>query len=250
MVKKSEKNTKPKSSISKSAIDRVPTGIPGLDEIIGGGFVKNSTVLVRGDTGTGKSIFCLQYLYEGALKYKEPGVYISFSESEKVIEQHGLSLGWEMDKLKDENMLHIIRYEPHEVVNKLDQGGGSLRDTIESVGAKRLVIDSLTAYEMVFENNYKANESILTLFELLRKWESTALVTSEYPVTPSHESGGRLGFLTDGIINFYHIRTNSHRVRALEVIKMRDTLHQNEINIFQIKKDGLGIVGKLHEKHF
>jgi len=244
------KNTSKSNATAKithriAPIERIQTGTPGLDKLIQGGFVRNSTILLRGDTGTGKTIFSLQYLYYGAVNYDEPGMYISFSEPVETIKQHGISFGWDMDKLEDEHKLVITKQEPHEVVNRLSQGGGSLRDVVESIGAKRLVIDSLTAYEMVFENKYKANESVLELFEFLRKWNSTAVVTSEFPVTPQHESGGRLGFLTDGIINFYHIRQNAHRVRALEIIKMRDTAHKDEIYVFDIGNGGLKLTGQV-----
>lgn len=223
----------------KQGIERTPTGIYNLDRLSAGGFVRDSTVLIRGDTGTGKTIFCLQYLYKGATEYNEPGVYISFSESINAIRKHGLAFGWELGKLMDKNKLMVLRYEPHEIVNIMEQGGGSLRDSVESIGAKRIVIDSLTAYQMVFETPYQANKSILGLFEMLNKWDATTLVTSEFPVTLEHESGGRLGFLTDGIINFYNIRKKTERVRALEILKMRDTEHDNKIHFFSIGKNGI-----------
>jgi KaiC/GvpD/RAD55 family RecA-like ATPase len=225
-----------------AAVDRIPTGIVGLDRLIGGGFI----VLVRGDSGSGKTLFCLQYLCKGASSEDEPGLYISLSEPEKTIRKHGTQFGWDVESLEKKNKLSILKYEPHEVVNLLASGGGSLRDTVESMGATRLVIDSLTAYEMVFESQYKANESVLDLFDMLKKWDVTALVTSEYPVSPNHDGGERLGFLTDGIINLYHMRNRTHRLRALEIIKMRDTHHDNRINIFEIRKGGLRVNGRLN----
>jgi circadian clock protein KaiC len=234
-----------KSKQAKAESERINTGIEGLDRLIGGGFVKDSTIMVRGDTGTGKTLFCIQYLYDGATRHNEPGIFISLSETEKSIIQHGTSLGWDLQKLIDENKLAVIRYEPHDIANILEQGGGSLQDTMDSLDAKRLAIDSLSAYEMVFESEYKMNESVLSLFELLRKWSCTTLVTSEFPVSPDKESGGRLGFLTDGIINLYHVLHNSKRMRALEVIKMRDTAHNQSLNIFTINNKGLKISGEL-----
>ncbi len=226
-------------------IERVPTGIPGLDDKIEGGFVKNSTVMVRGGSGTVKTILCLQYLYAGVTQYDEPGVYISFAESRESIYQHGNLMGWDFEELEKKKKFTIIRYEPHEIVNIMEEGGGSIRDTIESLGAKRLVVDSLSAYEMVFENQYKANESMLDLFELLRKWGATTLVTSEFPVSPKKQVLERSGFLTDSIINLYYLRVNASRVRALEIIKMRDTLHSDKIYRFILNKSGLHILKEL-----
>jgi len=226
-------------------VERVPSGIPGLDDMISGGFVRNSTVLIQGGTGSGKTLMCLQYLYNGIKKYDETGVYLSFAESDNMIYQHGALFSWDFKALMEANKFAVIRYQPHEIVKIIDEGGGVIRDTVENMGAKRLVIDSLSAYEMMFENKYRANESILSLLEILRKWNTTALVTSETPISPQIGGRGRLGFLTDGIINLYYIRAGKHRNRAVEVLKMRDTQHSDEIRIFDLDPDGLRVTRKV-----
>lgn len=230
-----------KAPVSPPQHSRVSTGIPGLDDLVEGGLVKNSSVLVRGDTGTAKTIFCLQYLHHGASALNEAGVYISFAESREAVYNHGRKFGWDLEGLTKAGRFEVIRYEPHEVVKIMEEGGGLIRDTVESIGAKRVAIDSLTAYEMFFESQYKANQSVLSLFEMLKKWEVTALVTSELPVSISREARDRLGFLTEGIINLYHVRRHTSRVRALEIIKMRDTSHNEEINLFAIGKKGIKV---------
>jgi len=234
-----------KKGASTSKIERVPSGIPGLDDMICGGFVKDSTVLVQGGTGSGKTIMCLQYLYNGAKKYDEPGVYLSFAESDEMINQHGNMFSWDFKALTRANKFVVIRYQPHEIVKIIEEGGGVIRDTVESMGAKRLVIDSLSAYEMMFENKYSANESILSLLEILRKWNATSLVTSENPISPLVGGRGRLGFLTDGIINLYYLRMGKHRSRAVEILKMRDTHHSDEVHLFELDRDGLKVTRRL-----
>ena len=238
----------PKTPPILPTVPRIPTGVKGFDELVHGGLVKNSVVLVQGDTGTTKTIFCLEYLYKGASIYDEPGIFISFSESESAIMQHASAFGWDLEELKKKKKFAFVKYSPHEVVNVLSEGGGSIRDTIESIGAKRLVIDSLTAYALFFENKYKANESILNLFEMLRDWNTTALVTAEVSVGIDHRREASLGFLTDGIINFYHFRRGKDYeiLRAIEVVKMRDTKHNEDINLFEIEKDGIKIIGGIN----
>ncbi|NYZ74535.1 hypothetical protein H0O00_05305 [Candidatus Micrarchaeota archaeon] len=226
-------------------IERVPSGIPGLDEMVCGGFVRDSTVLVQGGTGSGKTIMCLQYLYNGVIKYNEPGVYLSFAESDEMVYQHGSLFSWDFKSLVRANKFAIIRYQPHEIVKIIEEGGGVIRDTVESMGARRLVIDSLSAYEMMFENKYRANESILSLLEILRKWNTTSLVTSESPISPMIGGRGRLGFLTDGIINLYYLRTNHHRSRVVEILKMRDTNHSDELHLFDLDKKGIRVTRRL-----
>ena len=226
-------------------LERLPTGIPGLDEMISGGFPKNSAIMIRGGTGTCKTNLCIQYLYMGAVKYKEPGVLLSFAESKSQIHQHAHGFGWDLDALEKEDLINIIRYEPHEVLKIMEEGGGSIRDTVESVGAKRIVIDSLTAYDMLFEKRYRANESILNLFEILRGWDATTLVTSETPVSPNTEYKGRSGFLSDGVIQLYNLRIGQRRVRAIEIIKMRDTSHTDMIRGLKLTSKGIVIDGEL-----
>jgi circadian clock protein KaiC len=234
-----------KSKSPNPRIERAPSGIPGLDEMICGGFVRNSTVLVQGGTGSGKTIMCLQYLYNGATAYNEPGVYLSFAESDEMVYQHGDLFSWDFKSLARTNKFAIIRYQPHEIVKIIEEGGGVIRDTVESMGAKRLVIDSLSAYEMMFDSRYRANESILSLLEILRKWNTTALVTSESPISPIAGGRGRLGFLTDGIINLYYLRSGIHRSRAVEILKMRDTNHSDELHLFELGRNGIRVTRRL-----
>ena len=220
---------------------RIETGIPGFDKLIEGGVEKGSIVMIRGGTGTGKTIMCLQYLYTGAAKYNESGVFLSFAESKAAIHSHGLRFGWDFQGFEKKKKFTFIRYAPHEVVKVMEEGGGTIRDTIESIGAQRLVIDSLSAYALLFENEYKANQSVLNLFEMLRAWNCTTLVTSEKPVDPNVLDSERLGFLTDGIINLYYLRKNLRRKRTLEVLKMRNTTHSDRLFSFNIGKNGVVI---------
>lgn len=232
--------------MAKYNIERISSGIPGFDEIIEGGIQKNTTLLVRGGTGTGKTIFGLQYLHNGATEHDEPGLFISFAEGKQATYQHGSVFSWNFEELEKKGKFTFIKYAPHEVVKVMEEGGGSIRDTIESIGAKRLVIDSLTAYALLFESEYRSNESILNLFEMLRNWKCTTVVTSEKQVDPNDGDGERLGFLTDAIAYLYYLRTGVARTRAMEIIKMRDTNHSNKICSFDITKKGIMV--KPHAK--
>jgi circadian clock protein KaiC len=220
---------------------KIRTGIPGFDKTLEGGIEWNSVVMVRGGTGTGKTLFCLQYLYMGASQYNEPGIFLSFAESKNAIYTHGSRFGWDFEKLENKKKFLFIQYAPHEIVKVIEEGGGSIRDTIESIGAKRLVIDSISAYALLFENEYKADQNVLSLFELVRSWNCTTLVTSEKLVRPEGDGEERLGFLTDGIVNMYHMRDGKTRKRSLEVVKMRDTNHSDRIWGFKITNTGVAI---------
>jgi circadian clock protein KaiC len=232
---------KPRLNNPSARGERVKTGIPGLDQLIEGGFEKNNSIVIKGTSGVGKTIFALQYLYAGATQYNEPGMYLSFAESKESIYEQARLFGWDFPKLEKEKKIVFARYEPHEIKDIVTSGGGSIRDVIESGGIKRLVIDSLSVYLLLFENEYEANRSVLELFEMLHGLNCTTLVTSEEPLTPSSAPSGRMGFLTDGIIHLYNIRKGQKRIRALEVVKMRDTTHTTELCSFDMTRKGIMI---------
>lgn len=232
-------NPKPETDIA-----RVPTGIPGLDELVEGGFERDNSIVIKGATGAGKTIFALQYLHEGIEQFEENGMYISFGESKEAIFRRGKIFGWDFDALEREGKFTFSRYEPHEVKGIISSGGGSIRDLIESRKTKRLVIDSLSAYLLLFDNEYEANRSVLELFEMLHKMSCTTLVTSEDPISPTSAPAGKVGFLTDGIIHLYNIRKGSNRIRALEVVKMRNTAHTTSLCSFDITKSGIVVQGE------
>ncbi len=118
---------------------RVKTGILGLDPIVNGGFPKNSSILIAGPCGTGKTILSIQFLSNAALE-GEPGVYLSFEETkEKLIEQCW-QFGWDITELENKGLIDI--YTPR--TDDLGEIIGELKERIEKINAKRLVIDSLT----------------------------------------------------------------------------------------------------------
>ena len=131
-----------RTEIGESPIKRIPTGIEGFDDLIQGGFVEESIVVISGGPGTGKTLMSLQYLYKGATVYNEPGIFISFAESKKAIFKHGLLFGWDFEQLEKDNKFAFIKYEPHEVHRIIQEGGGTIKDTIDTIGARRLVVDS------------------------------------------------------------------------------------------------------------
>lgn len=224
---------------TSAIIDRVQTGIPGFDEIIQGGLVRGSTVMLSGGAGTGKTIFGLQYLYNGIIKYDEAGVHISFNETKEAIYRHAQLFGWNLQQQEDKNKFAFIKYEPHEVDSILGEGGGSIKDSIDAINAKRVVVDSLTSYSLLFENKYNESEAILELFTILRRWGITSLVISEVGETDLKRTHDRSIFLSDGVILTYYLRKELSRNRALEVIKMRDTFHLEKICPFTITAKGI-----------
>ncbi len=229
-----------KSAVTRHPEDHVPTGIPGLDELIEGGFEKGSVILVAGDTGTGKSTFAMQYLYNGATMYNEPGVYLTFEEKKDAIYKHNLRYGWNLKKLEEHKKLLILQYPPHDI-DRFILEGEIIEDTIKDMKATRLVIDSITSFALIFDSQYKRKLGIIKVLELLKKWGCTTLLTSEGSTVETGEVRARfgLGYLADGLIHLYNIRQGDQRQKAIEVVKMRGIAHSNLIVPFEFKQTGI-----------
>ncbi len=226
----------------KSTIKRTSSGIEGLDELIEGGFERGSTILAVGTAGTGKTTFGLQFLYYGAKDFKEPGIYISFEESRDSIFRHASEFDWDLEGLEKKGLLKVLQYKPHQVEKLMKEGGGPIRDAIKAMGAKRLVIDSVTAYTLLFKDEYQKRESVLDLFSYLEKWGCTSVILSELSPKIAEVKEGSIGFLTDAIIALYYGKQeNGERIHTLEILKMRGTHHSDRLLVIQFEENGIKI---------
>ncbi|MBI5224979.1 AAA family ATPase [Candidatus Micrarchaeota archaeon] len=235
-----EKKFNQKISSDLSSGERVATGIPGLDELIEGGFVRGNVILVAGDAGTGKSTLAMQYLYNGVTLYGEPGVYLTFEEKKENLFKNMLRYGWDLEKLEEQKKLLILQYPPHDIDRFLLEGE-IIEDTIKDMKAKRLVIDSITSFALIFDSEYKRRIGIIKALELFKKWGCTTLLTSEANSLPSGEIRERfkLGYLADGLVRLYNIRQGDERQKAIEIVKMRGIAHSNMIVPFDFKQNGI-----------
>ena len=227
----------------KDTMERVPSGIPGMDELVEGGFEKASTIVVVGAAGTGKTIFGLQFLYNGAKEYKEPGLYITFEEPRSAILKHTMQFGFDFEELERKNLFRIMEFRPHQVEKLMKEGGGNIKDTIRGMGVKRLVVDSITAYGLLFKDDYERRENTLNFFDLLRKWGCTSVIISELPPKVAEVKEGSVGFLSDAIIALYYAKKDdaSTRVHSLEILKMRGTRHTDKVLAMQFEDDGITV---------
>ena len=237
--KRGEEETQPK--VYKN---RVPTGIPGLDEVMSGGFRRNTAILVVGGAGSGKTIFAMQSLVNGIDMCNESGVYISFEQTEKEILEDMKDFNWNLeDKIKKKKLV-ILNYTPEQVEKVLKAGGGTARDVIESIKAKRVFIDSLTAFTLLHDNALAQRKACISLFKAIKKWNCTALLLAEYEQSPDAHKSTIEEFEVDGVIILYNIRTGDARQRALEIFKMRGMQHSAKIFPMAISNEGIKIYPK------
>ncbi len=209
--------------------ERCPTGIPGFDEVIEGGFERPSISLIGGGAGTGKSIFCTQFLVNGIEQFNEPGIYISFEENKAKFYKHMIRFGWDLTKYEKEGKFVYVEYTPSQVKSLLQEGGGLIENIILQIKAKRIIIDSLTAFALLYPNELTRRQATVDLFSLFNKWQITVLVTMESESDPEKHKSNTLEFVVDGVILLYNVRKGDIRERSLEVMKMRGTKHAAKI---------------------
>ncbi len=238
--KKFVKSRKPKdlassidfSKIKMPEIERVPTGVKGFDELIEGGVPRNAFVLLAGGAGTGKTIFAMNFLAYGALN-GEKGIYVSLEEN---YDQNKLQMvGFGMDLTKLVSNREVLVLEPK--IYDFDKLIESILDAIDSVGAKRLVIDSISVLELYFEDRFKTRRSIVDLANALKKTGVTTLAISETKEEKvSMSRSGVEEFVADGVIMLLLDKKENVLNRAISVRKMRATNHSLKIRPVQIKK--------------
>jgi len=228
----------------KESSDRVPTGIKGLDEVMGGGLEQGSVNIIGGGPGSGKSIFCMQFLVNGALKFNEPGIYITFEENKKKLIKHMKSFGWDLEKLEKEDKLTIVEYTPQQVKKLLSEGGGIIDNVIEKNKVKRMVIDSLTAFTLLHKDALEKIEASLALFNMVSEWGCTALLTAESEPDPSQHKAMIMEFEVDGVILLYNVRKEDTRERSLEILKLRGIHHASKIFPMKVTDQGIEIYPK------
>ncbi|MBU0906522.1 MAG: hypothetical protein KKD18_03005 [Nanoarchaeota archaeon] len=229
---------------------RVPMWIKNFDRLIGGGFVKDSTNLLVGGSGSGKSIFATQFLVE-AMNRGEHCLYVTFEEKKTQFYENMMSLGWDLEKYEQEGLFTFLEYTPIKVKTMLEEGGGTIESVILSKKVSRMVIDSITSFALLFNDELSQREAALSLFGMIRDWDCTSLLTlEEDPMDQDKATSRALEFEVDSIIAIYFVRDARERRRYLEVIKMRGTNHSNKIYPFSIGKKGLIIKNSAASKIF
>lgn len=236
MPKKAE-NPSEYGFTKKSAIERVSTGIPGLDELMEGGFVKGSVILITGGTGTGKTTFCAQFIWEG-LQKGEPGVYITLEEDPDDIKNDIKRYGFDFDKYEREGIFKMVYQNPFEVSDI----SSATVDAINAVKAKRVVLDPISIVGMYMKDPAVLRKRLFEIVRLLKKTGTTTMISSEIEEnskTLSRE--GVIEFVVDGVIVLNYFGMGEVSERSLIIRKYRRTKHGMDIYPLEITTKGIVI---------
>jgi circadian clock protein KaiC len=235
------------AKIIQETLRKTPTGISGLDEITNGGFPKGRPVLICGSAGCGKTLFAAQFLIKGITDYNEPGVFMSFEESASDLTQNFKSLGFDFEKLQAQKKLridhvHIERSEIEET-GEYDLEGLFIRlnYAIDSIGAKRVVLDTIESLFSGMGNMTILRSEIRRLFAWLKEKGVTAIITGERGEN-SLTRQGLEEYVSDCVILLDFRVIEQIATRRLRIVKYRGSTHGTNEYPFLIDEHGISVL--------
>jgi circadian clock protein KaiC len=241
------KIVKPNNQQLAKELPKTLTGISGFDEITSGGLPAGRPTLVCGDAGCGKTLFSIEFIVKGAMLFNEPGVFMAFEEKSDELAMNVASLGFDLKKMVAQNKLridyvHIERREIEET-GEYDLDGLFIRlaHAIDSIGAKRVVLDTIENLFAGLTNEGILRAELRRLFQWLKEKKVTAIITGE----KGHGMLTREGleeYVSDCVIFLDHRVVNQISTRRLRIIKYRGSLHGTNEYPFLIDEDGISVL--------
>ena len=233
--------------VTLPGVRRAPSGILGLDEITGGGLPAGRTTLVCGSAGCGKTLLAIQFLVQGASRYGEPGVLMTFEETARDLTENVASLGYELERLTEQKQLRIdhVRIERAEIeeTGEYDLDGLFVRlaHAIESIGARRVVLDTLEALFGGLRDVGILRAELRRLFGWLKERGVTSIVTAERGGATLTRHGFE-EYVSDCVILLDHRVNEQMATRRLRVVKYRGARHGTNEYPFLIDDHGIDVL--------
>jgi circadian clock protein KaiC len=217
--------------------ERMSTGVPALDALLGDGYWPGSTTLVCGPSGVGKTLMGLHFIFQGA-KLGQPGVIATLQENRTQLERIVKGYGWSLDN----DGVHLLARSPVDMY--IDQWVYDLLDLIEKTGAKRVLIDSLVDLYFTTGDEIRFREWMYSLTQRLGRMGVSLFMTLEVPelyeVTRISQNG--MSHLSDNVLMLQYVRIDSRIQRALTVLKTRASQHEPVVRTYEISQKGI-VVG-------
>ena len=221
---------------------RAPTGCQGLDRMLRGGLLEGYCTVVEGSPGTGKTTLGLQFLMEGCRR-GEPGIAITFEEFPEQYYENAQQLGWDLHELESKGLLKIQFSDPLTFLQGLQDLDGHIAEMVEEMGAKRILVDSVSHFERLTEDPQTLRRIETDLVHALKREGLTSVLLKENP----HVLGGwdrgdnRVAFIADALILLRYIELESEIKRGVVVLKLRGSDHDKEIRQYAIRAGGLEV---------
>ncbi|MEE8392690.1 MAG: ATPase domain-containing protein [Anaerolineae bacterium] len=222
---------------------RVPTGVKGLDEMLEGGFLPGSMVLLRGAPGTGKTSLALEFLIHGATKHNESGLFISFEEFPSSLYRDAETLGWDLRGLEASGKLHLMFTSPEVFLTSMKSPDSRLNRMILEGNIQRLVLDSVSHFDRITDDAQELRHIYTSVANSLRREGITGMLLGEEGRSMYQRAfKGGISFIVDAIIMFRYVEIESAMQRAIIVLKMRGSNHSKEIRRYEIRTGGLEVL--------
>jgi KaiC/GvpD/RAD55 family RecA-like ATPase len=250
--------------VNAITMERINTGIKGLDEMLQGGLPKGRTILVVGSPGSGKTTFGMQFLVGGA-NLGEPGLYISLEEKPERMKSNLVSFGWNLDSLEHDGKITFIdATELRKPSRRISQGAmsaedritlalpeitlGSLLRTIRKIAAEentqRIVVDPITSLMLRYGEEAKRRRALLLFFDALQSLECSIIMISELRTSVLERRFQLEEFLSEGVILLHTMVHEGNVIRGMQVEKMRGIAHDTQLRPYQITQSGVEVFPK------
>ena len=231
----------------RKILPKSPTSIQGLDEITGGGLPKGRPTLVCGAAGCGKTLFAMEFLVRGATQYNEPGVFVSFEETEEELTANVGSLGFDLDSLVARKKIFLEHV--HIERDELEEGGEydleglfiRIHHAIESIDAKRVALDTIESLFSGLPNPLILRAELRRLFRWLKKKGVTTIITGERGESTLTRQGLE-EYVSDCVILLDHRVNDQSSIRRLRIVKYRGSTHGTNEYPFLIDEDGFSVL--------
>ncbi|MCU0566690.1 MAG: circadian clock protein KaiC [Oculatellaceae cyanobacterium Prado106] len=229
-------------------VQKIRTMIEGFDDISHGGLPTGRTTLVSGTSGTGKTLFSIQFLYHGITQFDEPGIFVTFEESPADVIKNAHSFGWDLQKLIDEGKLFILDASPdpegQDVIGNFDLSAliERIQYAIRKYKARRVSIDSVTAVFQQYDAVSVVRREIFRLVARLKQVGATTIMTTER--IEEYGPVARFGveeFVSDNVVIVRNVLEGERRRRTMEILKLRGTTHMKGEYPFTITPSGINI---------
>lgn len=227
--------------MTRADMQKLPTGIPGLDELLNGGMLPDLNIMIEGEPGTGKSTMAMQYLLAG-IEMGEPGVYITLEETPSRIYRDAASYGWDFHKLEKDNMLRVIATSPTAIIEQIEKRG-PLVDIIREIDAKRAIIDTISVLQIATSNTMEFRLLLASLIRGLERENLRALLIRDSEPASGDPSSSFWSRYSADILVSLKTETQHGRLtrRAVQVTKSRGQSHIGGIHAYIIDGNGVTI---------
>lgn len=224
-------------------MERVKTGVPGLDEMLCGGLLPQTGNLIEGAPGTGKTTLGMQFIYHGIVACGEPGLIMTFEEFPQQYYSDAASFGWDFYQMEREGKLRVIMTSPEVSRADLEQVGGRIERLVQEIGAKRILIDSLSHFERLGRDPAHLRSIVYGFINSLKREGLTAMLTRESTALLGEMEGGddAFAFLVDSYVLLRYVEIESAVRKAILVLKMRGSDHDKGIRQFEITSRGIEV---------